>query len=323
MLTRRRLLSLAAVPASIALAPAVCASPRSITEAGFVSVGGIEQWVAIRGQHRSRAAILFLHGGPCDAQSPHLSLFAPWEERYVVAQWDQRGAGKTFERNGSSTPNVTFERITQDAVEVVQYVLDRLGRRKLILVGHSWGAILGLSVVRLRPDLFHAFIGTSQPVSAKDIIERMRSSAIARAQAAGNVEAATEMNGLSALELVNDTTRFVRLLVTWTTPFIASDNAYLAAKSAFPNEFCESKLNPTLVTVDARSGGYELPIPFFVIQGRDDNRTPPDAARAFVNQVRAPAKEYTAIEGGHFACLTNPTGFLNALDNDMRRLGIR
>ena len=322
MLTRRRLLSLAAVPASIALAPAVCASPRSITEAGFVPVGGIDQWVAIRGQHRSRTAILFLHGGPCDAQSPHLSLFAPWEERYVVAQWDQRGAGKTFERNGSSTPNVTFERITQDAVEVTQYVLDRLGRRKLILVGHSWGAILGLSVVRLRPELFHAFIGTGQPVSAKDIIERMRSSAIARAQAAGNVEAATQMNDLSALDLVADTTKFVGLLVKWTTPFIASDNVYLAAKSAFPNDFCESKLNPTLVTADARSGGYELPIPFFVIQGRDDNRTPPDAARAFVNQVRAPAKEFTAIEGGHFACITNPTGFLNALDSDMRRLGI-
>jgi len=53
-----------------------------------------------------------------------------------------------------------------------------------------------------------------------------------------------------------------------------------------------------------------------------DNRTSPDAARAFVNQVHAAAKGYTAIEGGHFACLTNPTGFLNALDSDMRSLGI-
>jgi hypothetical protein len=84
--TRRRLLSLATLPAAIALAPvAVRASPRPIAEESFVPIGGIEQWVAIRGRKRSRLPILFLHGGPCEAQSPLLSLFAPWEERYVVA----------------------------------------------------------------------------------------------------------------------------------------------------------------------------------------------------------------------------------------------
>jgi hypothetical protein len=84
--TRRRLLSLATIPAAIALAPvAVRASPRPIAEESFVPIGGIEQWVAIRGRKRSRLPILFLHGGPCEAQSPLLSLFAPWEERYVVA----------------------------------------------------------------------------------------------------------------------------------------------------------------------------------------------------------------------------------------------
>ena len=78
---------------------------------------------------------------------------------------------------------------------------------------------------------------------------------------------------------------------------------------------------PSIVSFDAGSAGYDLPVPFFVIQGSDDNRTPPEAARAFVSQVRAPAKGYTVIEGGHFACLTNPTGFLNALDSDIRSLG--
>jgi pimeloyl-ACP methyl ester carboxylesterase len=313
---------LGSIGAGIVALDGACALPRPITNDGFVSIGGIEQWVAIRGHDRSRPAILFLHGGPCDAQSPHLSLFAPWEERYAVAQWDQRGSGRTFKKNGPSTPNVTFEQIAQDAVEVAQYVTSQLAVPKLILVGHSWGAILGLNVIRRRPELFHALVGTGQPVIGRDIVEGMRSSAVARAQAAGNVEAAAELKSLSALELVSDNTKFVGLLVKWTEPFIPSDQRYIATPTAFPNDFCESKLDPTLVTVDARSGGYELPIPFFVIQGRDDNRTSPDAARAFVNQVRAPAKGYTAIEGGHFAFITNPTGFLTALDSDMRSLGI-
>ena len=76
-LTRRRFFSFAAVPASIALAPTSWAAPEPITEDGFVPIGGIEQWIAIRGRDRSRMAMLFLHGGPCEAQSPFLSIFAP------------------------------------------------------------------------------------------------------------------------------------------------------------------------------------------------------------------------------------------------------
>lgn len=72
----------------------------------------------------------------------------------------------------------------------------------------------------------------------------------------------------------------------------------------------------------APSCGLDLKVPYFVIQGRNDPRCPPEAARAFVDQVHAPAKNFTAIDGGHFACLSNPTGFLNALDSDIHRLRI-
>jgi proline iminopeptidase len=320
MLTRRYLII--GVPAALAFAPS-SALPQPagpISEDGFVPIGGIEQWVSLRGRDRSRPAILFLHGGPCDAQSPHLSAFAPWEKRYVVAQWDQRGTAKTFEKNGTATPNVTFEQIVRDAVEVAEYVIGQLGTRKLILVGHSWGALLGINVVRLRPDLFHAFIGTGQPVSGDDVVARMRSSALARAQAAGDMQAVKELKSVSTDELLGDMNTFVRLLAKWMAPFVPPDQSYIALPTAVANSFCFSKLMPSLATVDARSGGYELPIPYFVIQGRDDNRTLPGAAREFVEKVHAPAKGYVEIDGGHFACVTNPRGFLDALDNDLRRV---
>jgi proline iminopeptidase len=321
VLSRRRLLSFAAVPAALALAPMVRAAPRSIAEEGFVSIGGIEQWISIRGNDRSRTAILFLHGGPCDAQSPHLSLFAPWEERYVVAQWDQRGSGKTFEKNGPATPNMDFTQIVRDAVEVAQYVLRRLRARKLILVGHSWGAILAISVVRLRPELFYALVNTGEPVNGREIVESMRLSAIARAQVAGDEAAVAELKSLSSLDLVEDSSKF-GVLVKWTAPFSASDMRYLSTPTAIGNNFCLSKLLPSIITFDGEAAGYDFPVPFFVIQGSDDNRTPPEAARLFVSHVRAPAKGYTAIDGAHFAFVTNPTGFLSALDADIHSLGI-
>jgi pimeloyl-ACP methyl ester carboxylesterase len=335
VLSRRHLLSLAAVPASIALAPAAWAAPRPITEAGFVPIGGIDQWVAIRGQDRSRPAILFLHGGPCEAESPFLSMFAPWEKHYVVAQWDQRGSGRTFGKNGTSTPSMTHEQLAQDAIEVTEYVLSRLKVRKLILVGHSMGAFLGLDVIRLRPELFRAFVGAGQPVSGREIFEAKRSTAVARAEAAGDAQAVAQLKGLGPDALTDDS-KF-GIVFRWQPPPTGSDKEYFAAHDALlgtPNKpasataadwlsarsFCVSKL--ARFDFDVREAGYDLPVPFFVIQGRDDTICPPDAARAFVDQVRAPEKGYTAIEGGHMACFTNPTAFLNALDTDIRRLGI-
>jgi pimeloyl-ACP methyl ester carboxylesterase len=335
--TRRHLLRLAGVPAALTLAPSACQSTRPLAESAFVPIGGIEQWIEIRGADRSRLPVLFLHGGPGEAQSPLLSMFAGWEERYVVAQWDQRGSGRTFSKGGAATPNMTLEQIARDTVEVTQHVLTKLGRSKLTLVGHSWGALLGLRVVRQRPDLFHALVATGQPVSGREIIEGMRKSAIVRAQAAGDAQAVAALNGLTPADL-SDMSK-LGIVFRWAEPFPPVDREYLAKQVALirpagdprnaaaenwfsARQFSLSKLMQAILDFDARADGYEIPVSYFVIQGSGDTRTPTALARAFVDQVRAPAKGFAAIDGGHFACFTNPTGFLDALDADVRKLGI-
>ena len=108
--------------------------------------------------------------------------------------WDQRGSGKTFGRNGPSTPDMTPERMAEDAIEVAEHVCRQLGKSRLVLVGQSWGALLGLMAVKRRPGLFHAFVGTGQPVSWELTVrdgERW-----ARSQAAAHGDTA----GLAALD---------------------------------------------------------------------------------------------------------------------------
>jgi pimeloyl-ACP methyl ester carboxylesterase len=336
-LTRRHLLRLAGVPAALALAPTACQSIRPFAEAGYVPIVGTEQWIELRGRDRSRPPILFLHGGPGEAQSPLLSFFSTWEERYVVAQWDQRGSGKTFSKGGTETPNMTLDQLARDAVEVTRHVLSRLGERKLILVGHSWGALLGLRVVRLRPELFHALVATGQPISGREIIEGMRRSAVVRARAAGESQAVAALNGLTAADF-SDMSK-LGIVFRWAEPFPPVDRDYLAKQVALirppgdpknaaadqwfaARQFSLSRLMQAILDFDARADGLDLPVPYFVIQGRGDTRTPTDLASAFAGEVRAPAKNFTAIDGAHFACFTNSPGFLDALDADIRRLGI-
>lgn len=336
-LTRRHLLGMATGMAVSALSTASWSSLWPTSGSGFARIGGIEQWITIRGHNRAHTAMLFLHGGPGEAQSPFLSAFAPWEKRYIVAQWDQRGAGKTFGRNGISTPNMTMDELARDVVEVTQYVLSQVRVPKLLLVGHSWGSVLGLTAMRLQPELFHAFVGTGQIVSGRKMVEDWRQSAVSHAQAAKDAKVVAELSGLKASDFAEMSNLFT--IFNWQAPFTGSDLGYIInteeaalgprsrplnqdAVDWYNGKFLLSlpKLWPSVIDFDASWAGYDLPVPFFVIQGRDDRRTSPEAARLFVDKVRAPAKGYTAIDGGHFACFTNPTEFLNTLHNNILRI---
>ncbi|HEX4271275.1 MAG TPA: alpha/beta fold hydrolase, partial [Rhizomicrobium sp.] len=143
--SRRRLVQMAAGAALFGAAPAFATG--EIDESGFVKIGGIDQWIAIQGRDRTNPVILFLHGGPGEAQSPFLDQFRPWQRDFTVVNWDQRGAGKTYEKNGEAAmPAFNLDRVVNDAIEVAEYARGRLGKRKLVLMGQSTGSLLGLKV---------------------------------------------------------------------------------------------------------------------------------------------------------------------------------
>ncbi|MBC5803384.1 MAG: alpha/beta hydrolase [Candidatus Eremiobacteraeota bacterium] len=99
-------------------------SPRGIDEAQFVSIGGIEQWITIRGWDRDNPVLLFLHGGPSDVTNPwSFALFAPWEKHFTLVQWDQRGAGRTLGKTGPTVaPTITVDRMVRDGIELSEYL---------------------------------------------------------------------------------------------------------------------------------------------------------------------------------------------------------
>jgi len=255
------------------LVPASAQAAEAIDETGYVSIGGIDQWVAILGQDRANPAILYLHGGPGEAQSPFLKTFAPWEHDFTVINWDQRGAGKTFEKNGEATPDLTLDRLTADAMEVTRYALNRLGKRKLILVGQSFGAMLGLMVAKRAPELYYAFVGTGQFVNNALTMEYRER--WAREQAAATHDAA----GLKALDdvqtlSVNDWKRIGASRKWIMSP---PDQAYLKLQTEFMGSpdhpkpeaqawvkgygFESSKVGKESIVYDAMTEAKSLPVP--------------------------------------------------------------
>ena len=130
-------------------------TPNGIDESGLQRIGGIEQWVSIRGRDLANPVIVIAHGGPGSGLSPLIAeTTLGWERHFTVVHWDQRGAGRTFSRAKAGQGEMTLARIAEDGLEVTAYALKRTGQAKAILFGGSWGTVVAVAMARRRPDLF-------------------------------------------------------------------------------------------------------------------------------------------------------------------------
>jgi pimeloyl-ACP methyl ester carboxylesterase len=306
-------------------------TPNGIAESGFVRIGGIEQWVTIRGEDRGNPAILLVHGGPGNAVSQLAYFFRGWEKEFTIVQWDQRGAGRTYGRYGDATPSFTLDTMITDGLEVADHARRHLGREKLILIGHSFGSALAVNMLKRDPRSFSAFVGTGQLVRAPDVaaaeyafilsrlIADRKLSAAARLQEVGPPPYNSAERGGEMQQWLN------RYLVEPDQVYFLSAigvmlrNANYSLKD-FQNfqmgvvRFSIPRLYSEVNAIDLNSLGYEMPIPFFVIDGLEDHIAPATLVADYFDKVHAPKKAMILInDAGHFAMMTHANDFLRIL----------
>jgi len=171
-------------------------TPNGVSTLEAVELGGMDQWIQVRGTDAALPVLLFLHGGPGAAQIPVAHHFnGDLENDFVVVNWDQRGAGKSnppdFDEN-----SMTLERFVLDAHELTQLLEERVGVEKIYLAGHSWGTRMGVEVIRRWPEDYHAYIGIGQVVHALRAEEISYQFVMDEARARGNPEAIAELEGI-------------------------------------------------------------------------------------------------------------------------------
>jgi pimeloyl-ACP methyl ester carboxylesterase len=171
-------------------------SPNGIDEARFVRIGGIEQWIRIRGEDRSNPVLLILAGGPGNSLTPLTSVFRAWESQFTVVQWDQRGAGKTYGRNGVREEPMTIARMRDDGLELTRFLLERLDNPKLVLLGHSWSTVLGVLMVKAHPELYYAYVGTGQVVAKEEKEEILYAALLEKLRAAHDEDGIAKLSAV-------------------------------------------------------------------------------------------------------------------------------
>jgi len=136
--------------------------PNGLAVLEQVPVNDTQQWILIRSENVANPVVLFVHGGPGTAQ---LTLMRkntqPLEKYFTVVNWDQRRAAKSFAA-GRDDPGMTIGLFVDDIVDLGSYLAKRFDKKKIVLVGHSWGSVIGLLAASKRPDLFSAYIGIGQ-----------------------------------------------------------------------------------------------------------------------------------------------------------------
>ncbi|HUO88971.1 MAG TPA: alpha/beta hydrolase [Rhizomicrobium sp.] len=317
------------------------ATPNGIDEKSFVRLNGLDQWVTIRGEDRRNPVLLVISGGPGNTLVPLEALFRPWEKHFTVVQWDQRGAGRTLESNGTTGQGaMTLDQFTSDGVKLAEFLRFHLHKNRIVLLGASFGTVVGVRMAKARPEYFSAYVGTAQVVSSAEqevidyaaVLKKVRA-----ANDADSVRALTRVGpppyrslddilverGIASrydTEAERDFYPRAVQLVLFSPDTTLLDIYYMLRYGSF----AARALIGEVERYDARKLGPDFGMPVFVFNGDHDVITPFALSRAWVGGLHAPQKAFVMLKGGgHNAMLTMPDVFLRELVARVRPLAIK
>lgn len=319
-------------------------SPRGIDERLLITVGGVRQWITVKGRDDRNPVLLFIHGGPAAPEMPTSWIFQnDWEDFFTVVQWDQRGAGKTYNANDPADIkfSLSVQQITDDAAQVVQYLRQRYHQDKLFVIAHSWGTVPGLKLAQEHPEWLYAYIGMGQIIDMRENERLGYESVLASARADHNDKAVKELEALAPYPNPRRPVTFEEIGVergwsvyygglTWNRK--SYDYYYNTGKlspdytdkdlAAIDKGSLMSltRLLPELLDVDfTKTTDFKCPIVIF--NGRHDITTSATLAAAWFKTVHAPAKKLVWFEdSAHMMQIEQPGQVLLHLVQDVRPL---
>ncbi len=316
--------------------------PGSITELEPVQINGTRQWLLIRGQDRTKPVLLFLHGGPGLPELP-LLVGHTLERQFVVVNWEQRGAGKSYDADVFNIP-FTVDTFVDDAAEVSQLLARRFHQPKIFLMAHSWGTFLGVLLVKKQPNLFRAYFSISQVARQLEAEQISYDWVLRQAHQhqATNEVRKLEQQGRPPYPAVAwlDYLTWQRELVAEYGGGMYKDNFYplfirsillcreytLLDKIHYGFGAMETvrRLWPAVVNTDLFRVAPVLGVPYFLFQGTHDYQTPYPIAHQYFNRVTALQKRlFTFTNSAHSPIFEEPQRFMHCLDSAVRQTGRR
>lgn len=319
---------------------------KGVDEGIYVTLGGQEQYLLIRGEHVENPVIIWLHGGPSSPEAFVNYIFQKYlTNDYTIINWDQRGCGRTYFHNIKKDPEnqtASFEQAQADLNELVDYARDRFNTEKVIIVGHSYGTMLGSRYALNYPDKVLAYIGVGQVVTIESDIYSYED-ALEKAIANGDDTSAMETaykdyvdnkTLVSMMDLRNQTSSYhvaeKSANTIWAgiaSPYMGIDDLRWFLKQAGNlDKYVElnRQLFDYIMDVDVRDYGLEYQVPVGFISGSEDWTTPVKYSEDYYNLITAPEKQFGIVDGcGHSPHYDAPEEFCNVLKSMLNKCLVR
>ena len=299
--------------------------PNGLAVLEQVVVNNTRQWILIRSENATNPVVLFVHGGP---GTSWLTLMRkntqPLEKHFTVVNWYQRRAGKSFAA-GRVEADMRIETFVDDLIALASDLARRFHKNRILLVGHSWGSVIGMMAASRRPDLFSAYIGIGQMSRMADSELISYTWTLEQAERANDKSSVTALTRIGPPPYTGD---------DWRSKFLTErrilgkhGGEYYQSKSGalgvvlrnlvFSREYTMldrinffrgvlqsvRTLYPELSRIDLFVQVPEVKIPVYFCLGRHDYEVPSVLSAKYFEALKAPRKQLVWFE--HSAHLPN------------------
>jgi pimeloyl-ACP methyl ester carboxylesterase len=300
---------------------------QTVEEKIFVELGGEEQYVEITGASEELPVLLFLHGGPGWPQTPHLRYFnSGLAKEMIVVSWDQAGSGKSYLRNPNPR-ELSTESLVNDAHELTQYLKKRFDKEKIVLLGFSYGSVIGLKLAERYPEDYYAYIGVSQIIDTQENWDVSMQWIKAQAESRNDTAALRQINlienrdpAVCKTEQECFMSKYL-LLVKYNGTIYKKEIADEIAKAeSYYDDYKEYDWMDAYNYTSSRLGGRQfftdlsgitaLNLPVYFMAGRHDWNLPGSVAEKYLDALDAPQKAFIWFENsGHEPPEEEPEAF--------------
>ena len=283
----------------------------------------------IRGESIANPPLIMLHGGPGWSETGLFRHFnATLEKSFTAIYWDQRGAGKSFDR-AIPRSSMTVEQFIRDLDELVDAVRGRLSADRVVIFGHSWGSVLGVLYAARLPEKVMAYVGCGQLGDWSEAESGSYAWALSEAQRRGKRRAVSKLQAIGpppypAKAVFTERTCVVRLeggmrpAAVWRMGRAAlgsRESSILKLRSAWRSfHFVMDAMWPEVSRLNLIELVPALEMPVFFFLGRKDHFVPPKTSVAYLDALSAPSKTLVWFENsGHEPFVDEPQKFNAAM----------
>lgn len=310
-------------------------------EVRYIDIEGMSHAIGISRSAHNAPVLLYIHGGPGGTMMPNAHVFQNgWDKLFTVVHWDQRGAGKTFRRNffHRDRSKMTILQFVEDAVQVTRFLLNYFGKKKIVILGHSWGSALATFLCSQHPEFFYAYVGVGQVTDVNKTEKYIHNYLLKKAIESNKHGDVKKLNKLGDPRTWNSFAEkrskifSHRIMLhhygavfygetstrmSWLPVLTSPDYNGLDKLAYFLGlHYSGMTIGREIVDINLEKTHTSFEIPMFYFLGRHDHITPSSMASVYFEKISTPQKKLIWFENAaHEPNWSQPADFQEALKN--------